>query len=333
MSVAGSQNLAPRPSTRPLAWALLISASIHFVALVVIPALYVVMVAMGILARPHLLTPLQQAQKARQQQQAEPLPLEFVEVDPSQAVKEAPKNAKYYSSRNAVAANPNPKLDTQTPKIDGKQTHVVKTETTEKPKSFPLQPSQPKPPAPEGKPEPKPRTPPPKIGDLAMVKPPQKPSEAPADAQTGEQPQPKPHVRPRTLAEVDQQNQTITGQKMHQEGGVKRSRLTASFDTRATTFGAYDAAFIQAVQQHWYDLIDANSASEMRTGRVVLEFNLNYDGRITDMKVIDSDVNDLMIYMCQRAVLDPAPFEKWPSDMRRTIGSDVREVRFSFYYQ
>ena len=40
-----------------------------------------------------------------------------------------------------------------------------------------------------------------------------------------------------------------------------------------------------------------------------------------------------MMYLCQRAVLDPAPFEKWPSDMRRIIGSDRREVRFTFYYE
>jgi len=66
---------------------------------------------------------------------------------------------------------------------------------------------------------------------------------------------------------------------------------------------------------------------------VVLEFNLNSDGRITDMKVINSDVDEFMMYLCQRAVLDPAPFEKWPSDMRRIIGSDRREVRFTFYYE
>ena len=53
---------------------------------------------------------------------SEEIPLVFVEVDPSQVVKEAPKNAKYYSSQNARAANPDAKVETEKPKIDGTQT-------------------------------------------------------------------------------------------------------------------------------------------------------------------------------------------------------------------
>jgi hypothetical protein len=140
-------------------------------------------------------------------------------------------------------------------------------------------------------------------------------------------------VRPRTLAEAEAQNTSILGQKMKQEGGTRERRAFASFDTKVTAFGAYDAAFIEAVSQHWYDLVDAQHNSEMHTGRVVLEFNLNYDGRISDMKVIEGDEHSIMTYLCQRAIIDPSPFEKWPSDMRRIIGSDRREVRFTFYYE
>lgn len=314
-------------------WALLISLAIHAVALLLIPMVYVALVALAIIAPPPKPVPLQPVQKT-QNQAAEEMPLVFVEVDPLQAVKEAPKNAKYYSSQNAKAANPDAQVETQQPKIDGNQTHVPKTETTEKPKAFPLQPT-PKPPAPVGKDEAKPKGGP-KIGDLAMVKPAEKPVEKPAkkteDAQVGEPPPPK-RVRPRTLAEAEAQNQSIPGQKMRQEGGVKERRVSAAFDTKATAFGAYDEAFIDAVSKHWYDLVDEQRNTETRAGRVVLEFNLNSDGRITDMKVIATDVNDLMVYLCQRAILDPAPFEKWPSDMRRIIGSDRREVRFTFYYE
>jgi outer membrane biosynthesis protein TonB len=328
MSVAGSENLAPRPSAKPLLWALLISLAVHLVALVLIPLVYVALVALAIIAKPPNPAQLQHAQQ-KQNPVVEELPLEFVEVDPTQATKEAPKDAKYYSSRNAKAANPDAKVETKVPKIDGTQTHVPRTETVEKPKAFPLQPSFPKTPAPEQKEEAKAKAAP-KIGDLAMVKPADKPADKTADAQVEEPPK---HVRPRTIAEAEAQNNSILGEKMKQDGGVKGRHITSSFDTKATAFGAYDAAFIEAVQQHWYDLIDSQNASQLSAGRVVLEFNLNYDGRITDMKVIASDVNGLMTYLCEQAVLDPAPYEKWPSDMRRIIGSDRREVRFTFYYQ
>jgi hypothetical protein len=326
MSAAESDSLAPRPSAKPLAGALLISLAIHVVALVLIPFGYAVLVALAIIARPHNPPPLQKQKPPNTVM--EDLPLTFTEVDPSQAVKEAPKNAKYYSSQNSKAANPDAQVENDQPKIDGKQKFVPKTETVQKPKAFPLQPA-PKPPAPEGQADAKEKAAP-KIGDLAMAKPAEMPAEKP-DAQVGEPP--KEHVRPRTLAEAEAQKHSILGEKMQQDGGVKNRHMAASFDAKMTTFGAYDAAFIDAVTKHWYDLVDAQHNSEMRAGRVVLEFNLNSDGRITDMRVVEGDELGLLTYLCKAAVVDPAPYEHWPNDMRRTIGSDKREVRFTFYYE
>ena len=68
-------------------------------------------------------------------------------------------------------------------------------------------------------------------------------------------------------------------------------------------------------------------------GRVTLEFRLNYDGRITDMRVIENGVDEVLSVLCQRAITDPSPYAPWPSDMRRLIGADYREVRFTFYYE
>src|SRR5579863_3435309 len=102
MSVAGSENLAPRPSSKPLMWALLISLGVHVVAFVVVPAVHAMLVALALIAKPHPPAELHPAQKL-QNPVTEELPLVFVEVDPAQAAKEAPKNAKYYSSQNARA--------------------------------------------------------------------------------------------------------------------------------------------------------------------------------------------------------------------------------------
>ena len=62
-------------------------------------------------------------------------PMIFLEVDPDQAAPEPPKDAKYYSSKNSRAANPEPDKITETPKIDGKRPEVVKTEDTAREKA------------------------------------------------------------------------------------------------------------------------------------------------------------------------------------------------------
>ena len=104
------------------------------------------------------------------------------------------------------------------------------------------------------------------------------------------------------------------------------------FDAKATLFGDYDAQFTQAVQQKWYDLIDAQNFSGDCVGRVTLHFNLNFDGTITEIKMEDHTVAMMWAYLCQRALTEPAPFAKWPEEMRREIGGNTREMTFTFYY-
>jgi hypothetical protein len=157
-------------------------------------------------------------------------------------------------------------------------------------------------------------------GDLALRKP--DTSEGTENAARRE--------RPRTLAAARAQR-NLAGEKTLQDGGVK-NRGRISLDVKGSPFGTYDAAFIAAVQQRWYDLLETTPYVQ-RSGKVVLEFRLNHDGRITDMQMADNEVGDILGIVCQRAVMDPAPFGKWPDDMRRMIGNTYREVTFTFYYQ
>ena len=254
------------------------------------------------------------AQRTLQQQQAQTreIPLEFVEVDPELAVTEPPKDAKYYGAHSSKASNPDVSIEAQ-PKIDGVQDKVMRTETVPKPKPFPLQPSVDAPPP---APAPKPADTP---GDLALRR--------PEDGNASTAPR---RERVRTLAEARAQK-NLAGQKTLQDGGVK-NRGRISLDVKGSPFGTYDAAFIAAVQQRWYDLLESTPYVQ-RSGKVVLEFRLNHDGRITDMQMTGNEVGEILGIACQRAVLDPAPFGKWPEDMRRMIGNTYREVTFTFYYQ
>ena len=261
------------------------------------------------------------------------IPLSFVEVEPTVAVAEPPPDAKYYSFLNSVAANPDPPVEKPVPKVDGRQTKVVQLENVLKPNPFPLQPAlPPEKPVPEPAVKPKPvEIPVEKVGDLAKVKSeelkiPQydKTNTAKAD------PQAVTHLKPRTLAEARQAKSMLAGEKMKQDGGSSRHGKL-SFDTRMTPFGAYDAAFFAAIQQHWWDLIDESKVST-RAGKVVIGFNLLSDGRITDMRIIGNEVSEMLALLCERAIIDPAPYPKWPSDMKSMIGKNPREMTISFVY-
>jgi len=296
--------------------------------------------------KSRLLTEVEKAEQQMQEQiqkilqnQVPEAQLVFVEVNPETVAREEPKNAKFYSSQNSLAANPEP-AEKEMPKIDGKQDKVPKTFDTLKPDPRTLQPKPPEPKAPQPeqpKVESKPQEQKPPIEEDIRAPRDEKPGETllaraaprPQPAQQEQKPEPR---RPRTLAEAKAQKGIIEGQKMRQEGGSRRTRLEAGFDVKATPFGAYDMAFIEAVQSRWFNLLDERQFMPNEAGRVVLEFRLNYDGRITALRVVDTEVNEHLAWTCQRAVLDPAPYRPFPSDMRRLVSNDYREIRFTFYY-
>jgi outer membrane biosynthesis protein TonB len=249
------------------------------------------------------LTARQLAEEKKFQEEA---PLLFVEVTPEQSTPEPPKDPKFYSFANSQAANPDAQVDTGVPKIDGTQDKVPKTFDTLRPSAEPLPP-----------------TPPPE---------PEEPQTQPRDLTVGDSPPPKPpkQERPRTVAQAQIQQGIIAGPRMRQDGGVKR-RGAVSLDTKATPFGLYDAEVIHAIQKRWYDLLEDSTAAP-KSGKVVLDFRMHSDGHITDLKVVEQDVGEIRALFCRKAVSDPAPYKPWPSDMRRMIGKDYRDVKFTFFY-
>src|SRR6185369_2528450 len=90
--------------------------------------------------------------KAKPPETPKDLPLVFIDVSPEQATLEPTNDAKFYSNKNSVVVIFDPKLDTEIPNIDGKQTNVPKTEDVPREKYAPLQPSPPQ--QPQEKPKP-----------------------------------------------------------------------------------------------------------------------------------------------------------------------------------
>ena len=284
-------------------------------------------------SKPRLAALMQPKPRAAEQPTA--IPLTFVEVDPSTALAEPPPDAKYYSSKNAKAQNEAAAAPKDVPKLDGKQTQIVRLDDNQKPLPFPLQPTVK--PQPETPPEPETLQPKPKggekIGDLALNKNPnpnpKPPSDGVVDVGKGESPSPKKFLK---ISEAKAAKGLLVGQQMKQEGGVER-RGRIAFDTKATPFGQYDAEFIAAVEQAWHNLLeDPNNRLASRSGRVVVEFKLHADGRVTDLRSTGNEVGETHAILCERAIQDPVPYARWPADMRKAIGSNAREIRFTFFY-
>jgi hypothetical protein len=257
-------------------------------------------------------------------------PTVFVEVDPDMIAPQPPTSAKFYGANNTVAANKEIKAPSLVPNIEGRQDKVMKTTEDAKPKAEPLQPT------PPPQPQPTPSQPPPKKsytpGDLAMAPPAKKPEDkdGKTDSDSTPQPQPQPaYQRPRTLAEAMARHGTL-GEQSRQSGGVPNLSMKSSLDVKGSAIGGYDEQVVAAIKARWYQLLENRSPNA--PGKVVVEFRMHPDGRITDVKVTQNEVSELLAIICQQAILDPAPYPPWPKQMRLDIPADVRDVQFTFYY-
>jgi hypothetical protein len=257
-------------------------------------------------------------------------PLMFVQVDPANAIPEAPKEAKYYGANNTAAANPEITKPSTVPDIRGKQTDYLKTVEEGKPKAQPLQPTPPPRPQVVAKAaaEKQSYTP----GDMASAKPAEtaRDNETKTEAQAAVEAQPQPaYQRPRTLAEAMARSGT-PGEMSQQAGGVNNIHITSDLDVKYSDVGAYDAEFVAAVQARWDQLWDHRNPNG--AGKVVLSFRLLPDGSIQNLKMVKNEVTDLMETMCEQAIKDPAPYQPWPREMRLEIPADYRDIQFTFFY-
>lgn len=250
----------------------------------------------------------------RQQAKVEPQnrePYIFIDVREAQSVAEPPKNAIRYSDRNAIAANPDDNKNLNEPKVEGEKNELQKLDDAGRRNKFDQ--LMPDPPKPESEAQSQPKRAP---GTMTVAK---------ADLRP-----PQERQRPRTLRDVMLQNQA-PGKRSQQDGGAKKPG-DISYDVRTTEFGAYDRALIDAVRFHWYNLLDSLSAENYQQGRVVVQFDLDYQGKATNIRVLESTVSESLALWCVKAVNDPSPYGEWTREMRMRIGEDSRRITFTFHY-
>jgi TonB family protein len=94
------------------------------------------------------------------------------------------------------------------------------------------------------------------------------------------------------------------------QGGVNDPGTAIQFDTKGVEFGPWLRRFIAQVRRNWF----VPYAAMTFRGRVVLQFNIHKDGRITDIAVVaPSDINAFNL-AANNAILGSNPTEPLPPE-------------------
>ena len=94
------------------------------------------------------------------------------------------------------------------------------------------------------------------------------------------------------------------------QGGLTDPGATIQFDTKGVEFGPWLRRFIAQVRRNWF----VPYAAMTFRGRVVLQFNIHKDGRITDIAVVaPSDINAFNL-AANNAILGSNPTEPLPPE-------------------
>jgi TonB family protein len=102
------------------------------------------------------------------------------------------------------------------------------------------------------------------------------------------------------------QNETFHNDR----GGVDEPGTAIQFDTRGVEFGPWLRRFVAQVRRNWF----VPYAAMTFRGRVVLQFNIHKDGRITDITVASpSDINAFNL-SANNAILGSNPTEPLPPE-------------------
>jgi outer membrane biosynthesis protein TonB len=284
-----------------------------------------------------------------------PPKLDFVEVDALQESKTLPQNARFFSDRSSIAANPAPQnRSAEIPKIEGRKLTQIETSTVQLPAKIQSRPATP-PPAAQPKPKapssparvetPKPvATPKPAEGITApepLRRPPEPPKQQTAAktskpaAEPAAAAQPTPQLKfaessfglrpaPSEASPVQREIPTMASET---DGGVARRGPTA-LNVVGMPQGAYSKKMFAEIGRRWTLLLEQFYA-DGQPGRVKISFTLYPTGHVDNLKVAQNTASSILGSYCQKAVIDSAPFDPWPQELK-LLGGDHLDITIDF---
>ena len=102
------------------------------------------------------------------------------------------------------------------------------------------------------------------------------------------------------------QNQTFS----NPQGGVTDPGSTIQFDTKGVEFGPWIRRFVAQVRRNWFI---PHAAMSFR-GRVVIQFNIHKNGRITDVAIVSPSNIDAFNRAAYQAIIGSNPVEPLPPE-------------------
>lgn len=113
--------------------------------------------------------------------------------------------------------------------------------------------------------------------------------------------------------------------------GVSRTGRTA-IDARYSEFGVYWNRVLEIIELKWNQLVSNSYRSIQFNGRqVAIEFLIDHDGTVTEVRVVESGVGRLAETLALDAIKSPAPYPEWTPEMIATMGTATPK-RITFIY-
>jgi hypothetical protein len=113
-----------------------------------------------------------------------------------------------------------------------------------------------------------------------------------------------------------------------------RARDTVSSSPKLPAeFASYDEIVIAKIRKRFDE--ETLKLERSTAGRVKVQFYLYSDGQVSDVHTAESDFKEPFMHsrICEQIILESAPFDPWPSEMRQIVGATSREVQFTFIFR
>ena len=92
------------------------------------------------------------------------------------------------------------------------------------------------------------------------------------------------------------------------------------YDDKLTYF------IINAVTKEAGSITNADLFAQRSPGKVVFQCNLDFQGRLTGLKVLENTMDDDCAAVFQKALLERSPYDAWPGDVHKKFGADHLEL-------
>ncbi len=127
--------------------------------------------------------------------------------------------------------------------------------------------------------------------------------------------------------------QTHAGPLVKNIQGTHVGGVAPALDSRLTPFGEYLSLTYEAIASAWTTRCEQFNFSPRDWGtQVEVSFVLNAQGEVEDVQVENSTASRAATLLCVNAIKTPAPFAKWPAEMRAMLGERYT-LHITFYYE